>query len=111
MEHLRDAVAMVLQKNTLFSGTLLSNLKWGKENASMEEWKRPAGSLCADEFIQNLPKGYETEIGTGGVNVSRRTETEAVYCQGAFKKAESLDPGMTPPALWILLQKAGSARG
>jgi len=70
MEHLRDAIAMVLQKNTLFSGSLLSNLKWGNENASQEEVELACRIACADEFISRLPQGYETEMGQGGVNVS-----------------------------------------
>ena len=70
MEHLRDAIAMVLQKNTLFSGSLLSNLKWGNENAGRKEVELACHIACADEFIDRLPKGYETEMGQGGVNVS-----------------------------------------
>ena len=71
MEHLRDAVAMVLQKNTLFSGTLLSNLKWGKE-------------------IQNLPKGYETEMGQGGVNVSGGQKQRLCIARALLKKPKVL---------------------
>ena len=70
MEHLRDAIAVVLQKNTLFSGTLLENLRWGKEDATMEEIKKACRIACADEFIDRLADGYETEMGQGGVNVS-----------------------------------------
>ena len=70
MEHLRDAIAMVLQKNTLFSGSLISNLRWGKADATMEEIEKACRISCADEFIHRLPQGYETEMGQGGVNVS-----------------------------------------
>lgn len=90
MEHLRDAVAMVLQKNTLFSGTLLSNLKWGKENASMEEVEEACRIACADEFIQNLPKGYETEMGQGGVNVSGGQKQRLCIARALLKKPKVL---------------------
>ena len=90
MEHLRDAVAMVLQKNTLFSGTLLSNLKWGKENASMEEVEEACRIACADEFIQNLPKGYETEMGQGGVNVSGGQKPRRCISRALLKKPKVL---------------------
>lgn len=90
MEHLRDAVAMVLQKNTLFSGTLLSNLKWGKENASMEEVEEACRIACADEFIQTLPKGYETEMGQGGVNVSGGQKQRLCIARALLKKPKVL---------------------
>ena len=90
MEHLRDAVAMVLQKNTLFSGTLLSNLKWGKENASMEEVEEACRIACADDFIQNLPKGYETEMGQGGVNVSGGQKQRLCIARALLKKPKVL---------------------
>ena len=70
MQHLRDAIAMVLQKNTLFSGTMLDNLKWGDENASMAEIEEACKIACVDEFIDRLQDGYQTEMGQGGVNVS-----------------------------------------
>ena len=70
MAHLRDAIAVVLQKNTLFSGTLLDNLKWGKEDATMEEVEEACRIACVDEFIDRLADGYQTEMGQGGVNVS-----------------------------------------
>ena len=78
MEHLRDAIAVVLQKNTLFSGTLLENLRWGKEDATMEEIKKACRIACADEFIDRLADGYETEMGQGGVNVSGARSKESV---------------------------------
>lgn len=70
MKHLRDAVSVVLQKNTLFSGTVLSNLKWGDDNASMEEIDKACHIACVDEFLDRLPDGYMTKIEQGGVNVS-----------------------------------------
>ena len=70
IETLRDKVAVVLQKNVLFSGTILENLRWGKKDASLEECRRVCRLACADEFIDNLPKGYDTFIEQGGTNVS-----------------------------------------
>lgn len=69
-KHLRDSIAMVLQKNTLFSGTVRENLLWGKEDATLEEIDRACHIACVDEFIGRLDNGYETELGQGGVNVS-----------------------------------------
>ena len=63
MRHLRDAIAVVLQKNTLFSGSLLSNLYWGNENASMEEINEACHIACVDEFLDRLPQGYDTDMG------------------------------------------------
>ena len=63
MERLRDAVGIVLQKNTLFSGSLLENLRWGKEDASMEEVEKACHIACVDEFLSRLPDGYETRMG------------------------------------------------
>ena len=70
METLRSEVAMVLQKSTLFSGTILDNLRWGKEDATLEECQEACRLACADEFIQGFPDGYETVIDQGGTNVS-----------------------------------------
>ena len=70
LEALRDKVAMVLQKNVLFSGTILDNLRWGDKNASEEECKRVCRLACADEFIDRMPEGYNTYIEQGGANVS-----------------------------------------
>ncbi|QHQ59579.1 ATP-binding cassette domain-containing protein [Anaerocolumna sedimenticola] len=69
-KHLRDSIAMVLQKNTLFSGTVRDNLLWGKEDATMEEIQRACRIACVNEFIDRLDNGYDTELGQGGVNVS-----------------------------------------
>ena len=70
LKHLRDSIAMVLQKNTLFSGTVKDNLRWGKEDATDEEIETAWHIACVDEFIDRLERGYDTELGQGGVNVS-----------------------------------------
>ncbi len=70
LRHLRDSIAMVLQKNTLFSGTVKDNLRWGKEDATDEEIETACHIACVDEFIDRLERGYDTELGQGGVNVS-----------------------------------------
>ncbi len=70
LETLRREVAVVLQKNVLFSGTIYENLRWGNENATDEECREAARLACADEFIENFPKKYETVIERGGTNVS-----------------------------------------
>lgn len=70
METLRNQVAVVLQKNVLFSGTILDNLRWGKEDATEEECENACRQACADEFIQRFPDGYQTWIEQGGTNVS-----------------------------------------
>ena len=70
LESLRQQVAVVLQKNVLFSGTILDNLRWGKEDATEEECAEACRLACADEFIQRLPDGYHTWIEQGGTNVS-----------------------------------------
>ena len=70
MEVLRNEVAVVLQKNVLFSGTILDNLRWGKQDASVEECEKACEAACADEFIERLPDGYDTWIERGGTNVS-----------------------------------------
>lgn len=67
---LRDQVAVVLQKNVLFSGTILENLRWGKADATLEECREACAQACADEFIRRLPEGYDTWIEQGGSNVS-----------------------------------------
>ncbi len=70
LDVLRNEVAVVLQKNVLFSGTILDNLRWGKEDATLEECKQACELACADEFISRLPEGYDTYIEQGGSNVS-----------------------------------------
>lgn len=90
LEHLRDAVAVVLQKNTLFSGTLLSNLKWGKEDATQEEIDRACRIACADEVIERLPQGLETEMGQGGVNVSGGQKQRICIARALLKNPKVL---------------------
>ena len=70
LNHLREGVGMVLQKNVLFSGTIEENLQWGDENAAKDQIREAAESAQAEGFIQKLADGYETELGQGGVNVS-----------------------------------------
>lgn len=70
MERLRDGISMVLQKNTLFSGTVKDNLRWGKQDATEEEIAEACSIACVDEFIDRLEKGYDTDLGQGGINVS-----------------------------------------
>jgi ATP-binding cassette subfamily B protein len=70
MEVLRDQVSVVLQKNVLFSGTIIDNLRWGNENATEEECIAACKMACADEFIEKMPDGYHTYIEQGGTNVS-----------------------------------------
>lgn len=70
IEHLRSEVAVVLQKNVLFSGTVLDNLRWGKEDASEEECREACRLACADDFVSRMPQGYHTHIERGGTNVS-----------------------------------------
>lgn len=70
LKELRDSIAMVLQKNTLFSGTVKDNLRWGKEDATDREIEDACRIACVDEFIDRQEHGYDTELGQGGVNVS-----------------------------------------
>ena len=70
MEALRNGCAMVLQKNTLFSGTIAENLRWGRDDATDEELRQACAVACADEFIDKMPEGYNTRIERGGSNVS-----------------------------------------
>ncbi|MEG0566292.1 MAG: ABC transporter ATP-binding protein, partial [Hungatella sp.] len=70
LNHLRDAIAVVLQKNTLFSGTLRENLQWGKEDATEEELQQACRIAGAEEFIEKFPLGYDTYLEQGGVNLS-----------------------------------------
>ena len=90
MRHLRDAIAVVLQKNTLFSGSLLSNLYWGNENASMEEINDACHIACVDEFLDRLPQGYDTDMGQGGVNVSGGQKQRICIARAILKKPKVL---------------------
>ena len=90
LKHLRDAVAMVLQKNTLFSGTLKENLLWGSPEADMEEIEEACRIAGADEFIGRLEKGYDTEMGQGGVNVSGGQKQRICIARAILKKPKVL---------------------
>ena len=90
MEMLRNQVAVVLQKNVLFSGTILDNLRWGKENATEEECKEACRQACADEFIERMPKKYETWIEQGGTNVSGGQKQRLCIARALLKKPKVL---------------------
>ena len=90
LEGLRDAVAMVLQKNTLFSGTLRDNLRWGKEDATQEEIEEACSIACVDEFIDRLENGYDTEMGQGGVNVSGGQKQRLCIARAILKSPKVL---------------------
>ncbi len=83
---LRDQVAMVLQKNVLFSGTIRENLRWGDENATDEEITEACRAAAADEFIRSFPDGYETDLGQGGVNVSGGQKQRLCIARALLKK-------------------------
>ena len=89
-EVLRDSVAVVLQQNTLFSGTILDNLRWGKENATLEECKAACAAACADEFIDRMPDGYETVIEQGGTNVSGGQRQRLCIARALLKRPRVL---------------------
>lgn len=90
VKHLRDAIAVVLQKNTLFSGSLISNLYWGNENAAKEEIDEACHIACVDEFLDRLPAGYESEMGQGGVNVSGGQKQRICIARAILKKPKVL---------------------
>lgn len=90
VKHLRDAIAVVLQKNTLFSGSLISNLRWGNENATKEEIDEACHIACVDEFLDRLPAGYESEMGQGGVNVSGGQKQRICIARAILKKPKVL---------------------
>lgn len=87
---LHQAVAMVLQKNELFSGTIKENLRWGKENATDEELKEACVLACADGFISAMPDGYDTYIEQGGVNVSGGQKQRLCIARALLKKPKVL---------------------
>ena len=86
MEVLRNNVAMVLQKNVLFSGSVAENLRWGDENATDEELRNAARQACAEEFIDALPDGYDYDLGQGGVNVSGGQKQRLCIARALLKK-------------------------
>lgn len=90
METLRNQVAVVLQKNVLFSGTILDNLRWGKEDATEEECREVCRQACADEFIEQFPKKYNTWIEQGGSNVSGGQKQRLCIARALLKKPKVL---------------------
>ena len=90
LETLRDNVAMVLQKNTLFSGTIKENLRWGNPEATDEELVHACKLACADEFIQSFPDGYDTHIEQGGTNVSGGQKQRLCIARALLKKPKIL---------------------
>ncbi len=90
LEALRNQVAVVLQKNVLFSGTILDNLRWGDKDATEEECKRACRMACADEFIEKMPEGYNTWIEQGGTNVSGGQKQRLCIARALLKKPKIL---------------------
>lgn len=90
VEHLRDSVGMVLQKNTLFSGTIMENLLWGNKNADEKDIEWACHIACVDEFIQHFPEGYQTDMGQGGVNVSGGQKQRLCIARALLKKPKVL---------------------
>ncbi|MBQ1699837.1 MAG: ABC transporter ATP-binding protein [Bacteroidales bacterium] len=87
---LRNEVAVVLQKSTLFSGTVLENLRWGKEDATLEECREACRQACADEFVEAMPDGYDTYIDQGGTNVSGGQRQRLCIARALLKKPKVL---------------------
>jgi ATP-binding cassette subfamily B protein len=90
LETLRNQVSVVLQKNVLFSGTILDNLRWGDENATEEECMEACRLACADEFIERMPEGYHTYIEQGGSNVSGGQKQRLCIARALLKKPKVL---------------------
>ena len=90
LETLRNNVSMVLQKNVLFSGTVLENLRWGKSDATLEECKHACKLACADEFIEEMPNGYDTIIEQGGANVSGGQKQRLCIARALLKSPKVL---------------------
>ena len=89
-EHLRDACAVVLQKNTLFSGTIAENLRWARADATDEEIQEACRIACANEFIETMPQGYETVIDQGGTNVSGGQKQRLCIARAVLRKPKIL---------------------
>lgn len=87
---LRNEVAVVLQKSTLFSGTVLENLRWGKEDATLEECREACRQACADEFVEAMSDGYDTYIDQGGTNVSGGQRQRLCIARALLKKPKVL---------------------
>ena len=90
LETLRNSVSVVLQKNILFSGTILDNLRWGKEDATEEECREACRIACADEFIEQFPQGYHTHIEQGGTNVSGGQKQRLCLARALLKNPKIL---------------------
>jgi ATP-binding cassette subfamily B multidrug efflux pump len=90
LESLRDGIGVVLQNNTLFSGTIRDNLLWGNENATQEEIENACKDAQAHEFIVSFPKGYDTDLGQGGVNVSGGQKQRLCIARAMIKKPKIL---------------------
>ena len=90
MEVLRNGVSVVLQKNVLFSGTILENLRWGKEDATLEECMDACKLACADEFIEKMPDKYDTWIEQGGTNVSGGQKQRLCIARALLKSPKIL---------------------
>ena len=87
---LREAVSVVLQQNILFSGTILDNLRWGKPDATLEQCRQACQLACADEFIDQMPEGYETRIEQGGTNVSGGQKQRLCIARALLKQPKIL---------------------
>lgn len=90
LETLRNEVSVVLQKNVLFSGTIIDNLRWGNKNATIEECKEACKIACADEFIERFEDGYDTKIEQGGTNVSGGQKQRLCIARALLKKPKVL---------------------
>jgi ATP-binding cassette subfamily B multidrug efflux pump len=131
LEDLRDGIGMVLQKNTLFSGTIRENLLWGNENATQEEIENACKDAQAHEFISSFPKGYDTDLGQGGVNVSGGQKQRLCIARAMLKKPkililddstsavdsnteakirESFDKNLAHTTVFIIAQRISSVR-